>query len=151
MGRFKRLNDALPYLMSGIFFYALIIELVGVWFVKDKLGYSIGLWYGAIVAMGMAYNMAKLIYDSCTIDSRKKVVIAKSVLRYAVVVILLMAIGYFKFGNLYTAIIGLFGLKIAAYLVPLQAKLVYKLTGKKASFLENDLNSEENQIKEVTM
>lgn len=149
MGRFKRLNDTLPYLLLAILLYAAVIELVGVWFVKDKIGYSIGLWYGAAIAMGLAYNLAKVIYDSCTLDARKRTVIVKSLLRYFAVVALLMAFGYFKFGNLYMAIIGMMGLKVAAYLVPPLARLICKLTGRTESFLGNDNSN--NEIKEVTM
>lgn len=151
MGRFKRLNDTLPYLMAGILIYAGLIQIIGVWFVKDKIGYSIGLWYGAGIALWMAYNLAKVIYDSVTIDSRRRTLILKSVLRYLIVVILFLALGYFEFGNLYTAVAGLFGLKVAAYLVPVLAKLVYKFTGKEASFLKNDENSNKQEVKEVTM
>lgn len=151
LGRFRRLNDTLPYLMAGIMLYGVVVQLAAVWFVEDKIGYSIGVWYGVFIAMWMAYNLAKVIYDSVMMDSRRKVLVAKSLLRYFVVVILLLMFGYFKFGNIYTAIIGVFGLKVAAYLVPVIAKLVYKFTGKEAPFLKNEENSEENLIKEVTM
>ena len=40
----KRLNDALPGLVTGIIIYGVIIQITGVWFVDDKLGYSVGLW-----------------------------------------------------------------------------------------------------------
>lgn len=151
LSKMKQLNDTLPLLELGIVLYASAIQLVGVWFVEDKLGYSIGLWYGAVTAMWMAYNLAKVIYDSVTVDGRRKTLIIKSVLRYLVVVVLFFALGYFEFGNLYTAVAGLFGLKVAAYLVPVLAKLVYKFTGKEASFLKNDDNSNKQEVKEVTM
>ena len=42
----KRINDALPGLVFGIVFYGIVVQLIGVWFVTDKISYSIGLWYG---------------------------------------------------------------------------------------------------------
>ena len=36
----KRLNDALPELVLGIILYGIAVELVGVWFVTDKLRYT---------------------------------------------------------------------------------------------------------------
>ena len=39
----KRLNDALPELVLGIIVYGIAVELVGVWFVTDKLRYTTGL------------------------------------------------------------------------------------------------------------
>ncbi len=151
IGRLRRYNDTLPYLVLGIVIYAGLIELAGVWFVKEKLAYSIGLWFGAAIAIFMAINMAKVIYDSVTFGVGRGRLIVKSLVRYFIVVILLIGFGYFKFGNLYTAIVGVFGLKIAAYLVPVLARFVCKLTGRTESFLENDSNSEKNNMEEVTM
>lgn len=126
----RRINDALPGLVLGIILYGVILQITGVWFVKDKLGYSIGVWYGIAIAVGMAINLAKIIYDSVTMDMgghANRRVIAKSVLRYAVVVILFMILGYFQFGNLLMALLGVLGLKISAYAQPLLTKVVKKL------------------------
>jgi hypothetical protein len=118
----RRLNDALPGLVLGILIYGVLIQITGVWFVEDKLGYSIGLWYGIAIAIGMAVNLATVIYDSVTLDGSKganRRIIAKSLLRYGVVVILFFILGYFKFGNLFTALAGVLGLKVSAYAQPL--------------------------------
>ncbi len=126
----RRINDALPGLVLGIVLYGVILQITGVWFVKDKLGYSIGVWYGIAIAVGMAINLAKIIYDSVTMDMgahANRRIIAKSVLRYAVVVILFMILGYFQFGNLLMALLGVLGLKISAYAQPLLTKVVKKL------------------------
>ena len=45
----KRINDALPGLVFGIVFYGIVVQLIGVWFVTDKISYSIGLWYGIAI------------------------------------------------------------------------------------------------------
>ena len=126
----KRINPSLPGLVAGIVIYGLLIQCTGVWFVEDKLGYSIGLWYGIAIAIGMAINLAVVIYDAVTFDGEgnaNKRVVAKSMLRYIVVAVLFFILGYLKFGNLFTAILGVFGLKISAYLQPLLDKLVNKL------------------------
>lgn len=104
----RRINDALPGLVAGIILYGIIIQITGVWFVEDRLSYSIGLWYGITIAIGMAINLAKVIFDSVTIygeENANRRIIMKSVMRYAVVVILFFILGYFKFGSLYTALI----------------------------------------------
>ena len=129
----RRLNDALPGLVAGIVVYGLVIQFTGVWFVEDKAGYSIGLWYGIAIAIWMAINLAQVIFDSVTLDGGEKAnrrIIAKSVLRYIVVVILFFILGYFNFGNLYTALLGVLGLKISAYLQPLGEKAANKLLGR---------------------
>jgi len=150
----RRINPALPGLVAGIVIYGLIIQLAGVWFVEDKIGYSIGLWYGIAIGIGMAINLATVIYDAVTFDGEgnaNKRVAAKSMLRYIVVAILFGILGYFEFGNLFTAFLGVMGLKISAYLQPLLNKIVNKSNG---SFdaASNDENSEKEKInKEVTM
>ena len=153
----KRINPALPGLIAGIVIYGLIIQLAGVWFVEDKIGYSIGLWYGIAIGIGMAINLATVIYDAVTFDGEdnaNKRVAAKSMLRYIVVAILFGILGYFEFGNLFTAFLGVMGLKISAYMQPLLNKIVNKSNGSfdAASSDENSVISEKEKInKEVTM
>ncbi len=148
----KRINPSLPGLVVGIVIYGFIIQFTGVWFVEDKLGYSIGLWYGIAIAIGMGVNLAMVIYDSVTLygeDNANKRVVAVSLLRYIVVAVLFFILGYFEFGNLFTAILGVFGLKFSAYMQPFLNKLVDKLLGRRDA-ASNDENSE-NKEKEVTV
>ncbi len=121
----RRINEALPGLVGGILLYGAVVELVGVWFVDDRLHYSIGLWYGIAIAVGMAVNLAAVIYDSVTMgdgDHARRRIIAKSLLRYFVVVILFFILGLFDFGNLLMALLGVLGLKVSAYLQPFLQK-----------------------------
>ena len=148
----KRINDALPGLVAGIVIYGLLVQFIGMWFVEDKLDYSIGLWYGIAIAIGMGINMAMVIYDTVSFYSQgdaNKQVAVKSILRYTVVVILFFILGYFEIGNLFTAFLGVMGLKVSAYMQPLLNKIVNKLLGRDdaASYDENSENYEE----EVTM
>ena len=129
----RRINDALPGLVVTILLYGLVIELAGVWFVEDKISYSIGLWYGVAIAVGLAINLAMVIFDAVTLgdsEHANRRIIAKSLLRYVVVVILFFILGYFKFGSLYTALIGILGLKVSAYVQPLFQKIAGKLSGR---------------------
>ena len=153
----KRINPSLPGLVAGIVIFGLIVQLTGVWFVEDKIGYSIGLWYGVAIGIGMAINLATVIYDAVTFDGEgnaNKRVAAKSMLRYIVVAILFGILGYFEFGNLFTAFLGVMGLKVSAYAQPLLNKIVNKSNGSfdAASIDENSEENEKEKInKEVTM
>ena len=114
------------------------------WFVDDKLGYTIGLWYGIAIAIGMAINLATVILDSVTLDGGKNAnrrIITKSILRYVVVVILFFILGYFQFGNLFMSLIGGLGLKISAYMQPLLQRAANKLSGR------SDASSDEEIVK----
>ena len=141
----KRINPSLPGLVAGIIIYGVLVQITGVWFVEDKIGYSIGLWYGIAIGIGMAINLATVIYDAVTFDGEgnaNKRVAAKSMFRYIVVAILFGILGYFEFGNLFTAFLGVMGLKFSAYAQPLLNKLVNKLLGRDdaASCDENLVN-----------
>ena len=60
----RRLNDALPDLVLGIIVYGVLAELIGVWFVTDKVRYSTGLLIGISLAVGMAIHIAVVIRDA---------------------------------------------------------------------------------------
>ena len=143
----RRLNDALPELVLGIILYGIVIELAGVWFVADKLRYSTGLLIGIVLAVGMAVNMAIVLQDAVDLyggEHAQGKIIAKSILRYLVVVVVFFVMMKFELGNLFTAFIGVFGLKVAAYLQPLTHKLVLKLLGGKATPTPSDSDKQEN-------
>lgn len=139
---FKRLNDALPGLLLGIIVYGILVELVGVWFVTDKLRYTTGLAIGIALACGMAINIAVVLQDAVDVygesNARAKIV-AKSIIRYVIVVVVFFVMMKFNLGNLVTAFIGVLGLKVSAYLQPFAHKIISKLSrrGDVASDSEN--------------
>lgn len=129
----KRLNDALPGLVLGILIYGVLAELIGVWFASDKLRYTTGLAIGIVLACGMAINIAVVLQDAIDIygESRAQTkIIAKSILRYVVVVIVFFVMMKWNIGNLFAAFIGVLGLKVSAYLQPFAHKLILKLQGR---------------------
>ncbi|MGN0141162.1 MAG: hypothetical protein ACI4AD_02980 [Roseburia sp.] len=129
----KRLNNALPGLILGILLYGCAVELIGVWFVEDKLRYTTGLLIGIALACGMAVNMATVLLDAvdtCGESHAQGKLAVKSVLRYLVVVIVFFVMMKWNLGNLYTAFIGVIGLKISAYLQPVAHKFLSKLRGR---------------------
>lgn len=137
----KRLNEALPGLLLGIIVYGMILQLVGVWFVEDKLHYSSGLWIGIGCAIFMAIHMAIAIEDAVSIGSEngaKRKVIAASLVRYITVVIVFFAMMYFKLGMLIPAFLGIMGLKFSAYLQPFVSKSLRKKTDQNGGMSETD-------------
>ncbi len=125
----RRINNILPELILEIFIYGLLVQLAGVWFVEDKIRYSIGLWLGIALAMGMAIHMAVTISDSLDGAGGGKINVRTTLfflLRYLVVVLLFVAVFYFNLGNVLLMFIGVMGLKVAAYLQPFTHKLLTK-------------------------
>lgn len=126
----RRINNALPGLVLGILVYGCVVELLGVWFVTDRLHYTTGLTIGIALACGMAINIAIVLEDSVQIygeSHAKAKIIAKSVLRYVVVAIVFFLMMKWNLGNLITAFIGVLGLKVSAYLQPFIHKAIAKL------------------------
>lgn len=119
----RRLNDALPGLILGILVYGAVVELVGVWFVTDKLRYTTGLCIGIALACGMAVNMAIVLQDAVDLYNASEhggvKIAAKSVLRYCVVALVFFLMMKFNLGSLATAFIGVLGLKVSAYFQPI--------------------------------
>lgn len=104
------------------------MEAAGVWFVKDKLRYSTGLWIGIVMACAMAIHMAVIIdeaVDTGTENGAKNKVIFQSVLRYIVVVSVFFITAKFKLGNFIMVFIGVEGLKAAAYMQPFIHKITH--------------------------
>ncbi len=141
----RRINEILPELIAEILVYGVIIQLTGVWFVEDKLRYSVGLWIGIAIAMGMAIHMAVVILDSMDMAIEKKARVRTtifSMLRYVVVVLLFVIVIYFKLGNIITMFIGVMGLKAAAYLQPFAHKFLEKHYKKNDLYRKADKNVE---------
>ena len=122
----RRLNDALPGLVLGIIVYGAAVFLAGIWFVPDKLRFTTGLAIGIALACGMAVNMAVVLREA---KARSKI-IARSVTRYLVVVIVFFVMMKWELGSLPAAFIGVLGLKISAYLQPLAHRFISKLGGR---------------------
>lgn len=138
----KRLNEALPGLVLGIIVYGILFELIGIWFVDDRIRFSTGLWIGIGCAVFMAVHMAMSIEDAVSIgseDGAKKKTIGSAMLRYFIVLLVFVVMLYFNLGMLLPAFFGVMGLKISAYLQP----VYYRLSGKQnhyggASVIDED-------------
>lgn len=138
----KRINPVLPELLAGIALYGIVLQLTGIWFVSDKLQYTLGLWIGILLAMGMAVNMAVVILDSVDMMAARGRAVRTgfwSVLRYAVVVGVFAAAWYYELANPLIMFLGLMGLKVSAYLQPTFGKMISRMR-KGDSALSADLN-----------
>lgn len=124
----KRLNDALPGLIAGIILYGVLVEVIGVWFAEDKLRYTTGLLIGIALACGMAVHMAMVLQDTVATGAEvsSRMIALKSILRYVVVVVVFVVMLYFNLGSLLTGFLGVFGLKVSAYLWPVAHKFLSK-------------------------
>lgn len=145
----KRLNKVLPELILGILLYGILVQITGVWLVEDKLLYSTGLWIGIALAVGMAIHMAMVIEDAVSLGSGQGKLVAMSLLRYVVVVLVFAAVLYFQLGNPIMTFVGVMGLKVAAYTQP----FLQKIRGREENPTDNGIeeHDEKEQDKEVNI
>ena len=102
----RRLNKALPGLVLGIIIYGVLLQVIGMWFVDDRLRYTTGLWIGIGCALFMAVHMAMSIEDAVSLgteDGAKRKTIASAMTRYLVVLVVLVATFYFRLGMILPA------------------------------------------------
>lgn len=120
INKIKRLNEALPQLLFTIIAYAVLVEIIGIWFFEDKIRYTTGLFIGIGCSIFMAVHIAMVISDAVREGKNNpRMLSLKSVMRYLIVCLVLFGTMYFNLGSLIPAVIGLFGLKVCAYLQPL--------------------------------
>lgn len=124
--RIKQLNEALPMLLVGIVVWGILVQFSVVWFVDDKLRYSVGVWVGVACAIFMAVHLALVIENAVDNGTSEKRLKFKSVIRYLIIVVVFLIMAYFNLGNVITAFIALLGLKVSAYAQPLIYKLIHK-------------------------
>lgn len=125
--RLRGINSALPGLLSGIVLFGVLCQIVGVFLVADKAGYSIGLWIGVFTAIFMALHMALSLNAAVERDVKGAQAAAtrQNLIRYAVVVIIMGILMVTEAGNPLAAFAGVMGLKVSAYLQPLFGRLFH--------------------------
>ena len=129
----SKISDTLLELLIGILFWGILCQLIPVWFLSDKLKYSIGLWTGIITAGIAAYRMWWAIDQAVNADrgGAEKIIRMHSIFRYILIVLILGLVYYLNIGNVFSAFLGIIGLKVAVYMQPFTHKLCLKLQGSK--------------------
>lgn len=125
LNELKRINSILPELIIEMLVYGVFMQVTVIWFVKEKLFYSVGLWIGVMAAIAMAIHMSVVILDSLDAVTEKKARINTTVhalVRYIVILIIFFILYYFRIGNILAVFLGTMGLKAAAYFHPFAHK-----------------------------
>ena len=123
--RLKEVNESLPELMLGILVWGLICQLTGVWFLQNKVSYSVGLWIGVLLGEILAYHMAWGLNRSLGLGEKDagSAGVKYGMIRYGIVLIVLGVLMVTEIGNPLSAFLGVMGLKVAAYMQPFTHKI----------------------------
>lgn len=125
----SRISETLAELFAGIAAAGLLCQGTIVWLVRDRLSYSTGLWIGVFIAAFLAWHMQRGIESALALDETgaQKVMRTQSLIRYAVVVVILGILMSTEAANPLAAFLGVMTLKVAAYLQPVTHKVISKL------------------------
>lgn len=127
--RIKKTNTSLPDLLVGILLVGIFFEAIGILFVQNLIFYTIELWLGIFLSIGMIVHMATVLNRAVSIgqNGAEKLIRSQSFIRYGVVVLVLSIIMLTDVLNPLIVFLGIMSLKVAAYLQPITHKLVKKL------------------------
>ena len=122
-------NNILVELLSGIISLGILIQIGMLIFAENYLYNAIGLWTGIGIACFIAIHLKRSIEDSLDlgVEGAAKHARTAYATRTAITLIIIGIVIYFKVGNPFTVVLGIFPLKLSAYLQPLIHKIFLKL------------------------
>jgi hypothetical protein len=125
--KLSKINTALPGLLLGIILFGILCQIVGLFLVKDKADYSIGLWIGVLTAIFMAFHMAICLNSSVVLNEKgaRATATRHNIIRYFIVVMVELVLVLTQVGNPLSAFLGIMGLKVSAYIQPLLSRLTH--------------------------
>ena len=128
-------NNILLELLSGIISLGVLIQIIMAIAFEDYLYNAVGLWTGIGIACFVAIHLKRSIEDELELGEEGAVKHARSAYatRTAITLAVIGIVIYFKVGNPFTVVLGIFPLKLSAYLQPLIHKIFLKINGTKES------------------
>jgi hypothetical protein len=125
--RIKELNEVLPEVFLVDLLYLLAGELV-IWFlVPNKqmcaVGFLMGVVYSIFSSVHMSFRIRKIVYGHA---NESKTLLIGYFIRLAVMLVLFTVLYLFHIGDLLCALIGMFSMKVSAYLQPFTNKILSK-------------------------
>ena len=125
-------NETLLEMWLGTVLFGVVCQVGPIWFMKDKIGYSIGLWLGIIASLLTVLHLSTSLERALSLDegSAKKHMVTQNLVRYFVIIVFLVVLMITDFANPLAAFLGLMGVKAGAYLQPVLHKVFGKIRNK---------------------
>ena len=129
--KITKINRTLFELEAGILIFGGICQLF-VFFVKDRQGYSLGVWMGILIAAVSAFHMWWSLDRALDLEEKNAVkkMSTHNVLRYLFIVAAFALICLGKVANPLAAFLGIMGLKVSAYMQPFTKRISTFIYGK---------------------
>lgn len=125
-------NETLLEMWIGCFLFGVLCQVSIVWFLKDKAGYSIGLWLGILAAALTVLHLSISLDRALDLGEggAKKHMVIQNLVRYFVLIFFLVLLMITDFANPLAAFLGLMGVKAGAYLQPFIHIVIGKIRNK---------------------
>ena len=125
-------NVTLIEMWAGTILFGVLCQVSVVWFLKDKSGYSLGLWLGIMAALLTTLHLSITLDKALDLDegSAKKHMVIQNLVRYFGLIIFLVILMITDFANPLAAFLGLMGVKAGAYMQPFFHKVIGKIRNK---------------------
>lgn len=129
-GKIVRINRTLFELETGILMFGALCQLM-VFLVKDKTGYSLGLWLGILIAAVSAFHMWWSLDKALDLGENQavKTMSMHNILRYMFITVALILIAINGRANPLSAFLGIMGLKASAYMHFITKKISTSIYG----------------------
>ena len=127
--KMKRMSAVLKELILGILMCGVFFQSTLIWLAHDKVQYTTGLWIGIVCSVLKAVHMEYSIRNALERNEKGARNYARMMygLRMALSIVLIGVTWYFKLGNILALFLGMFALKIGAFLqMP-----IHRFAGKK--------------------
>lgn len=129
--KMKELNEALPDLLLFDLLYLILGETVILLFVPNPSVYAAGFFAGVVYAVFCAFHMSfrirKVVYGRA---NSSRTLVVGYLLRLAVMLVLFAVLYIFRIGDLLCALIGMFSMKVSAYMQPVTHRVLSKISKK---------------------
>lgn len=121
----KEVNAVLFEMIAGIIVFGLACQAVVIWFVDDKLGFSIALWAGIMIAvlysLHLWWSIGQYLYMGIQAQSLARRHMLFRFLAVAAAMIGAALIGSVQF---LAVVLGIFSIKAGAFMQPLLTKII---------------------------
>ena len=122
-----KVNETVREMWIGMLVWGILCQVIPVWFIEDRLGYSLGLWIGLLLAGASAYHMWWALDRGLDDEGSAQAYIRKlSLLRYAVILVVFGILMVTETANPLSAFLGVMGLKVSAFIQPFLHKKLNK-------------------------
>lgn len=129
----KRINLVSKELIIGILICGVVFQLAFMWLSDSKLLFTSGLWIGIAISVCVALHMNWSIENALEMDEKSAVSHMRKTFLLRIIVIAGLFFGTYllNLGDVVAVFLGLFGLKIGAYLQPLLHRVFQKINSNK--------------------